>query len=110
PPQYQEHATARAGLITEAGYELLRDGLRWRYSGAAGAAEASTLTFRPLGYVGEDAFVEAIAATYEGTRDSWRTTNIEEEGLLGAARSDLEDPKRPDDRPEWWGVGRADAS
>src|SRR5215475_6295040 len=68
PPQYQDQETARARLLTEAGYELLRDGLRWRYSGAAGAAEASTLTFRGLSDAGEDAFVEAIAATYEGTR------------------------------------------
>jgi ribosomal protein S18 acetylase RimI-like enzyme len=103
-PQYQEHEDARIRLLEKAGYELLRDGLRWRYSGSAPdeAREEHPLTFRTLPEVGEDAFVEAIAATYEGIRDSWITRGIEENGTLGAARADFRDEQGLDYRPEWW--------
>ncbi|HET8872804.1 MAG TPA: GNAT family N-acetyltransferase, partial [Gaiellaceae bacterium] len=76
----------------------------WRYSGSAPdeAREEHSLTFRALPEVGEDAFVQAIAATYEGIRDSWITRGIEENGTLGAARADFRDEQGLDYRPEWW--------
>jgi ribosomal protein S18 acetylase RimI-like enzyme len=103
-PQYQEHEDARIRLLEEAGYELLRDGLRWTYSGSAsqGATPARPLDFRPLPEVGEDLFVEAVAATYEGTRDSWITRNVEEHGVLGAARADFLDYQGMEHLPDWW--------
>jgi hypothetical protein len=72
-PQYQEDEDARVRLLEEAGYELLRDGARWHYatSSAHDPRPAPALTFRALAEVGEDTFVETIARTYEGTRDSW---------------------------------------
>jgi hypothetical protein len=30
--QYQEHESARVRLLTGSGYQLLRDGLRWRHT------------------------------------------------------------------------------
>jgi RimJ/RimL family protein N-acetyltransferase len=103
-PQYQENEDARVRLLTESGYELVRDGLRWRYSAssASEAPQAHSLAFRPLPEVGEDAFVEAIASTYQGTQDSWITRTIEERGALGAARADFHDLKDMDYLPEWW--------
>jgi RimJ/RimL family protein N-acetyltransferase len=103
-PQYQEDEEARIRLLETAGYELLRDGLRWRYSGSTAdeARQEHSLTFRTLSDVGEDAFIEAIAATYEGIRDSWITAGIEEKGTLGAARADFRDEQGLDYRPEWW--------
>jgi ribosomal protein S18 acetylase RimI-like enzyme len=103
-PQYQENEEARIGLLEGSGYELLRDGLRWRYSAAArtDASPASSLAFRTLAEVGEDAFVEAIAATYAGTRDSWIAQNIEDNGALGAARDDFLEQQGLEYRPEWW--------
>ena len=105
-PQYQEHEEARIQLLEKAGYELLRDGLRWRYSGSAPeeAWQGDSLTFRTLSEAGEDAFIEAIAATYEGIRDSWITERIKEHGTLGAARADFRDEQGLDYRPEWWEV------
>jgi ribosomal protein S18 acetylase RimI-like enzyme len=78
--------------------------LRWRYSGSAPdeAREEHSLIFRALPDVGENAFVEAIAATYEGIRDSWITRGIEVNGTLGAARADFRDEQGLDYRPEWW--------
>jgi ribosomal protein S18 acetylase RimI-like enzyme len=101
-PQYQEDEDARIQLLEETGYELLRDGLRWRYSAAQEAGPRQSLVFRSLPDVGEDAFVEAMAFTYEGTLDSWLTRNIEERGLLGAARADYTDYQGLEHRPEWW--------
>jgi hypothetical protein len=87
-PQYQEDEEARARLMMSAGYELLRDGLRWRYAGSfREELPAALLDFRPLPEVGEEAFVEALAATYPGTSDAWITRTIEEQGILGAARA-----------------------
>jgi ribosomal protein S18 acetylase RimI-like enzyme len=104
PPQYQENDEARVHLLAESGYELLRDGLRWRYSGGfpEDGPGAPSLVFRPLSEVGEKTFVEAIAATYRGTRDSWLLANIEERGLLGAAQADFRDYRRLEHLPEWW--------
>jgi ribosomal protein S18 acetylase RimI-like enzyme len=109
-PQYQEDADARIRLLTECGYELLRDGLRWLYepSTASDASPRPSLAFRALPEVGEDAFVEAIAATYEGTRDSWIRRSIAELGLLGAAREDFDDNSEMEHRPEWWELAYAD--
>jgi RimJ/RimL family protein N-acetyltransferase len=103
-PQYQEHEDERIRLLERAGYELLRDGLRWRYSGPAleEAPQGHSLTFRTLSEAGQDAFIEAIAATYEGIRDSWITERIKELGTLRAARADFRDEQSLDYRPEWW--------
>jgi ribosomal protein S18 acetylase RimI-like enzyme len=103
-PQYQENEEARIRLMERSGYELLRDGLRWRYSASApaDAPPAPSLAFRTLAEVGEDAFVEAIAATYQGTRDSWIAQNIEELGPVEAARDDFREQQSMEYRPEWW--------
>jgi RimJ/RimL family protein N-acetyltransferase len=103
-PQYQEDEDARIRLLTESGYHLVRDGLRWRYTTSSSPAEMRehSLSYRPLPEVGEDAFVDAIASTYQGTRDSWINQTIEEEGLDGAARSDFRGLQGMEYRPEWW--------
>src|SRR5262245_57936989 len=83
PPQYQEHAPDRIKLLTDSGYELQRDGLRWLYTSSTGAgptAEGSPV-FRGLPEVGEEAFLATFAATYEGTRDSILDRHVREHGL-----------------------------
>jgi RimJ/RimL family protein N-acetyltransferase len=102
-PQYQENEEARVRLMTNAGYELLRDGLRWRYAGwSRDQVPAASLDFRPLPEVGEDAFVEALASTYEGARDTWITLTVEERGALGAAQTDFLRYQSMEHLPEWW--------
>jgi ribosomal protein S18 acetylase RimI-like enzyme len=105
-PQYQENEEARVRLLEESGYRLLRDGLRWMHSPASSerVQSDSSLTFRPLPDVGDDAFVAAIASTYEGTRDSWLSQNIEEHGMLEAARADFVDARALQYAPDWWEV------
>lgn len=104
PPQYQENESARVQLMTEAGYNLLRDGLRWlrTRSAAHDTHPEPSLSFRNLAEVGEDAFVVALAATYEGTVDSMLTRHIQEHGLLGAAQSDFRDYQEMEYLPDWW--------
>jgi ribosomal protein S18 acetylase RimI-like enzyme len=111
PPQYQENEIARIRLLVGAGYELRRDGLRWLLPGAAAqeSVPEASLLFRGLLEVGEDAFVEAIAATYAETKDSWLTRNIEERGLLGAARADFLDYQALSYQPEWWELAYTNA-
>src|SRR5262249_8855741 len=58
--------------------------------------------------VGEDAFVEAMAATFEGTRDAWLTREIQERGPTEAARSDFRDYQAMEYRPEWWELAYAE--
>jgi ribosomal protein S18 acetylase RimI-like enzyme len=101
PPQYQEDEDERIRLLETTGYELLRDGLRWRYAAQPEAPELS-LDFRPLPEVGDAAFLDAFAGTYEGTRDSWITRMIEEHGIRGAAEQDFVDYLELDHQPEWW--------
>jgi ribosomal protein S18 acetylase RimI-like enzyme len=108
-PQYQEHAEARVQLLEDAGYTLLRDGLRWRYSGVAPPEQPDpALTFRTLAEVGEEAFVAAIASTYEGTRDSWLARSIDELGVLEAARVDFVDAQALEYLPGWWELAYTD--
>ena len=109
-PQYQEHAEARIRLLEESGYVLLRDGLRWRYSSASSqqAPPATSLAFRTLAEVGDEAFVAAIASTYEGTRDSWLTRSMEEHGALEAARADFTDAQAIEYEPDWWELAYTD--
>jgi RimJ/RimL family protein N-acetyltransferase len=69
---------------------------------------APTLVFRTLAEVGEDAFVAAMARTYEGTRDSWISASIEELGVLGAARADFHEYQGLEHLPEWWELAHTD--
>jgi RimJ/RimL family protein N-acetyltransferase len=103
-PQYQEHDAVRIRLLEGSGYELLRDGLRWAYQGSSSRAAAPerALVFRTLSEVGDAAFVDAMAATYEGTRDSWIKRTVDEQGRPGAARADFLDYREMEHRPEWW--------
>jgi RimJ/RimL family protein N-acetyltransferase len=103
-PQYQEDEDARIRLLTESGYQLVRDGFRWRYTPSSSPAVLPeySLAFRPLPEVGEDAFVDAIASTYQGTRDSWINQAIEEQGVPGAARTDFRELQEMEYKPEWW--------
>jgi ribosomal protein S18 acetylase RimI-like enzyme len=105
PSQYQEHPEARVALLEATGYEILRDGLRWLLSSPSERADPGPLTFRTITDVGEEAFVDAIAATFAGTADNELTRDIKERGLREAARGYLEDHKSLEHRPEWFELG-----
>jgi RimJ/RimL family protein N-acetyltransferase len=105
PTQYQEHPEARAALLEATGYELVRDGLRWLLSSPPRDEPDATLSFRTMSEVGEDAFVDAIAATFEGTADSELTLDIQQRGAREAAREYLEAHKSLEHRPEWFELG-----
>ena len=105
-PQYQEHADARIRLLHSCGYELLRDGLRWLAT-APRAHEGGPLRFRSLPEVGEAAFVDAIAATLQGTPDTELQRDVEERGAHDAARDYLLDHQSLEHRPEWFELAYA---
>ncbi|MEN3284910.1 MAG: hypothetical protein V7607_6050 [Solirubrobacteraceae bacterium] len=101
-PQHQERPEERVALLEAAGYELVRDGLRWLLASPSEHVEPGPLTFRTIADVGEDAFVDAIAATFEGTADSELTLDVEQHGAREAARRYLEDHESLEHRPEWF--------
>jgi RimJ/RimL family protein N-acetyltransferase len=109
-PQYQDHEEARIRLLVESGYDLLRDGLRWILSSSSPSDDppSQRLAYRALSDLEEDTFVAAMAATYEGTQDSWITRTIEERGTLGAARADFLDYQAMEHVPEWWELAYTD--
>ncbi len=111
PPQYQENDDARVRLLEDCGYELLRDGLRWRLtvSPSSAAPHTSSLMFRSLSETGEDAFVDAITRTYAATRDTWLGRNVEELGPARAARGDFDDARGLEYEPGWWELAYTDA-
>ncbi|HEX7299623.1 MAG TPA: GNAT family N-acetyltransferase [Solirubrobacteraceae bacterium] len=104
-PQYQEHADARVRLLEASGYELVRDGLRWRLAAPAAQQPPGPLRFRSLPEVGEEAFVDAMVATFEGTPDAELRRDVDELGPRGAARRYLLDHRALDHEPEWWELG-----
>jgi ribosomal protein S18 acetylase RimI-like enzyme len=106
-PQFQEHTDARIRLLEACRYELLRDGLRWQLAAPASQGPAP-LQFRSLPDVGEEAFVDAIAATFEATPDAELQRDVDELGRHGAARQYLLDHQSLDHRPEWWELGYTD--
>jgi ribosomal protein S18 acetylase RimI-like enzyme len=107
PPQFQEHPEARVALLEATGYELARDGLRWLLADPPAVADDGPLSFRTLSEVGEGAFVDAIAVTFEGTPDAELTLDVERHGAGEAARRYLEDHKALEHRPEWFELGYA---
>jgi ribosomal protein S18 acetylase RimI-like enzyme len=105
PSQYQEHPAARVALLEATGYELLRDGLRWELASPRAETQDGPLSFRTIAEVGEEAFVDAIAATFAGTPDAELTREVEERGARGAARGYLDDMRSLEHRPEWFELG-----
>lgn len=80
----------------------MRDGVPAVLALGPGGTAAHSLLFRPLSETGDEVFVDAIASTYERTRNSWITESIREHGTLGAARADFQDYQRLDFEPDWW--------
>jgi RimJ/RimL family protein N-acetyltransferase len=104
PPQHQERSEARVALLEACGYALLRDGLRWLFAGQMRPADGP-LHFRSLHDVGEEAFVDALAATFAGTLDAELQHDIARDGARGAAQRYLDDHRALEHRPEWWELG-----
>lgn len=105
-PQHQEHPEARIRLLEATGYELVRDGLRWLLPSPPGQGDGA-LAFRTIAEVGDDAFIDAIAATFEGTPDAELSLDVERHGARDAARRYLEDHQALEHRPEWFELGYA---
>jgi RimJ/RimL family protein N-acetyltransferase len=69
-PQWQYFPEQRAALLTQLGFVLQRETLRWECQVGAMLRTASPrLSFRPLEEVGEAAFLEAIERGSDGTLD-----------------------------------------
>ena len=106
--RYQEHEDVRVRLLEEAGYDLLRDGLRWRYpAGSAPPNEARQehgLEFRTLSDVGEDTVRRGDRCDLpEGIREHLdHPAHRGEWGARGRLGGLPRDEQEMDYLPEWW--------
>jgi RimJ/RimL family protein N-acetyltransferase/predicted N-acetyltransferase YhbS len=101
-PQFQHHPEQRIKLLESVGFAFRRETGRFEWRGGEPPAVTGRLSFRTLGEVGEDAFVEAMRMVSEGTLD--REIQGEREGLGAqkAAREFFEDARRVKHNPAWW--------
>jgi RimJ/RimL family protein N-acetyltransferase len=102
-PQWQDHPEERVALLEEAGFVLERETRRFEWpGGAVRPASGERLTYRTLAEVGEDAFVEALAAVSTDSLDQRDREERERQGAAGAARELLAELRRLEYEPAWW--------
>jgi ribosomal protein S18 acetylase RimI-like enzyme len=90
-------------LLEDAGYELLRYGLRWHVvSPPAGDAGADAPVTAPSKRSARTRSSTRSPGPIYGTRDAWLTRNVEQLGPARAARKDFDDAKALDYEPGWW--------
>jgi RimJ/RimL family protein N-acetyltransferase len=102
-PQWQSFPEQRAALLTQCGFVLQRETLRWECQvGESGRATSARLTFRPLEDVGVAAFIEAIERGSEGTLDRRIRQEREQAGPAQHAKDMFEELQRLGYAPGWW--------
>lgn len=93
-------------VLEQLGFRLMRDAKRYTWAAAAvSAPHRPRLSYRTLGEVGDEAFVEAIARVSKDTLDRWIATEREELGAEPAARTYLRESKSLRYEPGWWQLG-----
>lgn len=102
-PQWQSFPAQRVKLLTQLGFAMERETLRfeWRGNGTA-AAPSQRLAFRPLEDVGESAFIQAIEQGSAGTLDRRIHQDRERMGPAEQAKGIFEDLQALGYAPGWW--------
>ncbi|HEX6708979.1 MAG TPA: hypothetical protein VF068_01490 [Rubrobacter sp.] len=93
-PQFQHHHEKRMALLEHEGFALRRETDRFEWRGEERPLVHDRLTFRTLGEVGEEAFVDAMIMVSEGTLDRGIREVRERLGPRRAARGFFEDAQR----------------
>jgi GNAT superfamily N-acetyltransferase len=105
PPRFLRHPAEREAAMLAAGFRLLRDGMRWRWTSAQPVpAQDERLVFRALPEVGHEFYVEMLAASFEGTADNWTLDMIATDGPLGAAKKTFDLMMGFDHLDEWYEI------
>lgn len=107
-PRFQYHPVEREQALLSAGFRLLRDGMRWRWTSESPIPpQDDRLTFRPLPEVGREIFVDVLGRTMEGTADTDLMDGIAKYGLRGAGEWIFDLMAKFDHRDEWYEIGFA---
>ncbi|MFE6976307.1 GNAT family N-acetyltransferase [Streptomyces sp. NPDC057682] len=107
-PQFQTDPERRAELLRLAGFDLARDGRRFRRAvGDELSAYDARLTWRALPDVGREPFLALLAEALPTSADSHFSALIAREGARAAAESVFEDMEGFAYEPHWWEIGYA---
>jgi RimJ/RimL family protein N-acetyltransferase len=101
-PQFQHHANERIELLESVGFTLRRETSRFERHETELPAEPGRLSFRTLGEIGEETFVEAMARVSEGTLDLEIREERRRLGAMRAAQEFFDDAQRVQHDPSWW--------
>ena len=101
-PQFQHDPEKRVALLERCGFALRRETDRFEWREGERPFVNDRLTFRTLGEVGEEAFVDAMTMVSEGTLDREIRDESERLGPRQAARSFFEDAQRVKHDNSWW--------
>ncbi|QES51337.1 mycothiol acetyltransferase [Streptomyces venezuelae] len=110
PPQFQRDPEQRGALLRKAGFQVVRDGRRFRrlLSGAAPAdlpADDPRLTFRTLSELGPEPFVEVLRDLLADTADARLAADVRQHGARRAAELLFEETAELRHEPGWWELG-----
>ena len=101
-PQFQHHPEKRKALLEHEGFALRRETDRFKWREGERPLVHDRLTFRTLGEVGQEAFVDAMISVSEGTLDREIREERERLGPRQAARGFFEDAQRVKHDDSWW--------
>lgn len=106
-PQFQRYPEKRVELLESVGFAFRRETGRFEWRGGEPPAVPGRLSFRTLGEVGDEAFVDAMRRVSEGTLDREIREERERLGPQEAARGFFEDAQRVKYEPSWWRLAYA---
>lgn len=101
-PQFQHHPEERIELLQSVGFTFRRETGRFEWRGDEPPVLPERLSFRTLGEVGEEAFIDAMRKVSEGTLDREIREERERLGPKEAAREFFEDARRVKHDSSWW--------
>jgi GNAT superfamily N-acetyltransferase len=107
-PRFQYHPAEQEAALRAAGFRLLRDGMRWRWTTDSPVPpQDDRLTFRPLPEVGRETFVDVLGRTMEGTADADLADGVAKYGVRGAGEWIFDLMAKFDHQDEWYEIGFA---
>jgi GNAT superfamily N-acetyltransferase len=105
-PRFLSHPAEREAAFLAAGFSLLRDGMRWRWTADKPVPpQDSRVTFRPLPEIGRESFVDVLGETMTGTADAELADMVAAGGLRGAGERIFDIMMEFDHADEWYEVG-----
>ncbi|GAA3367506.1 hypothetical protein GCM10020367_66790 [Streptomyces sannanensis] len=105
-PQFQRDPGRRGELLRQAGFQVVRDGRRFRLQVPEELpADDPRLSFRSLADLGREPFIDVLQELLADTADARLAADVERHGLRRAAELLFEETGELRHEPEWWEIG-----